>query len=394
MNKLSIRAMHLSGKRVLTRVDFNVPQDDEGNITDDNRIKTVLPTIHHILSGRGKLVLMSHLGRPKGTKVDKLKMDPVALRLQHLLGKPVKKMDDCIGDEVTKAVSKMNDGDVILLENLRFYKEEEANNDGFSQQLAALGDLYINDAFACSHRAHASVVGVTKHLKAGAGLLLTREIDYLSRLINQPDKPYVAIIGGAKTSDKIMMLENLLDKLDCLLIGGGMAYTFLKAQGKAIGNSRCEDDKIDMATAILKKARAKNVKVVLPVDHLIADKHQLPARIKIQEDGIPDGWMGVDIGPKSIEQFKQCLTDAKTIVWNGPVGVFEIDKFAQGSKAIAQTIANLKGVTTIVGGGDTAAAVKKFKVDNAMSHVSTGGGATLEFLEGKELPGIAALSNP
>ncbi len=394
MNKLSIRAMHLSGKRVLTRVDFNVPQDDDLNITDDTRIKTVLPTIHHILGGRGKLVLMSHLGRPKGAKVDKLKMDPVALRLQHLLGKPVKKLDDCIGAEVTKAVSKMNDGDVILLENLRFYKEEEANDDGFSQQLAALGDLYINDAFACSHRAHASVVGVTKYLKAGVGLLLAREIDYLSRLIGQPDKPYVAIVGGAKTSDKIMMLENLLDKLDCLLIGGGMAYTFLKAQGKAIGNSRCEDDKLTMASEILKKAQAKNVKVVLPTDHLIADKHQLPARIKLQEDGIPDGWMGVDIGPKSIEQFKQCLTDAKTIVWNGPVGVFEIDKFAQGSKAIAQTIANLKGVTTIVGGGDTAAAAKKFKVDNAMSHVSTGGGATLEFLEGKELPGIAALSNP
>jgi 3-phosphoglycerate kinase len=392
MNKLTVRDMSITGKRVLTRVDFNVPLDAQGDIMDDTRIKAVLPTINYILSARGKLVLMSHLGRPKG-KDEKLKLDPVAVRLEQLLGKPVKKLDDCIGLNIEKTVSKMEEGEIVLLENLRFYPEEEANDDNFSRKLAFLGDLYVNDAFACSHRAHASIVGVTKYLKAGAGLLLDREIEYLSRLIESPDKPYVAIVGGAKISDKIMMLENLLDKLNCLLIGGGMAYTFLKAQGKNIGSSMCEKNKVNVATEILKKAEAKKVEVILPVDHLIADKINPPARLKLQENGIPEGWFGVDIGPRTVQQFNKCLANAKTVVWNGPLGIFEVDKFAEGSRAITQTLAGLRGATTVVGGGDTAAAVQKFGLADKMSHVSTGGGAALEFMEGKELPGIAALSN-
>lgn len=391
MNKLIIRDMPISGKRVLTRVDFNVPMDDRGNVTDDTRIRATLPTINYILANKGKPVLMSHLGRPKG-KEDKLRLDAVAESLSKILNKPVTKLDDCIGLNVEKAVSRMRDGDVLLLENLRFYAEEEKNDDDFSKKLAFLGDVYVNDAFGCSHRAHASVVGVTKYLKSGAGFLLAKEIEYLSKVVESPDKPYVAILGGAKVSDKITVIDNLLASANTILIGGGMAYTFLKAQGKNIGSSKLEKDKIDTAKKILDHAKDRKVEIVLPVDHLVADHPEAKARLRIEKVQIPDNWMGVDIGPETVKLFTAKLLPAKTVVWNGPLGIFEIDKFSEGSRSIALVLAGLKA-TTVVGGGDTAAAVAKFGLTDKMSHVSTGGGASLEFLEGTELPGIAALAN-
>ncbi|MCK5579301.1 MAG: phosphoglycerate kinase [Planctomycetes bacterium] len=392
MNKLTIRDMKLQGQRVLTRVDFNVPLDDQGRISDEMRLKATLPTLEHIIKEGGKLVLMSHLGRPKGKKVDKLKMDAVADALSRLLDRPVKKLDGVVGPEIEKKVSKMNPGEMVLLENLRFYPEEESNGGEFSKQLAFLGDLYINDAFACSHRAHASIVGVAHYLKAGAGLLLAKEIEYLARVLELPAKPFVAILGGAKVSDKIAVIENLIDKVSSILIGGGMAYTFLKAQGKNIGLSKLEADKEPVAANILEKAKSKNVEIVLPIDHLIADKVEAKCRLKIQKDDVPDGWYGVDIGPATMKLFNSKLERARTVLWNGPLGVFEIDKFAEGSRTIATTLAESEA-TTVVGGGDTAAAIAKFGLADKMSHVSTGGGASLEFMEGKELPGIVALNN-
>jgi 3-phosphoglycerate kinase len=383
--------MKITGKRILLRADFNVPQDSKGNITDDTRIKAVLPTINYILSNKGKLVLMSHLGRPKD-KEDKFKLDPVAQRLSQLINRPVKKLDDSIGMNIEKAVSKMAEGDVVLLENLRFYPEEEANDDNFSKKLAFLGDFYINDAFACSHRAHASIAGVTKYLKSGAGYLLAKEIEYLTKVVSSAEKPFVLILGGAKVSDKIGVINNLMTLVDTILIGGGMAYTFLAAEGKKIGSSKLEKDKISVAKDILKKARDKKINILLPVDHLIVDKVDQHAHIKLAAGEIPDGWIGVDIGPKTIKLFTDALSTAKTVCWNGPLGVFEIDKFSEGSRSIASAMANLKA-TTVVGGGDTAAAVEKFGLASKMSHISTGGGASLEFLEGKELPGITSLTN-
>lgn len=391
MNKLTICDMDLVGKRVLTRVDYNVPMDDRGNVTDDTRIRATLPTINYILANKGRPILMSHLGRPKG-KDDKLRLDPVAEALSKILDKPVTKLNDCIGLNVEKAVSRMRDGDVVLLENLRFYAEEEKNDDDFSKKLAFLGDVYVDDAFGCSHRAHASVVGVTKYLKSGAGFLLAKEIEYLSKVVESPDKPYVAILGGAKVSDKITVIDNLLNNVTTILIGGGMAYTFLKAQGKNIGSSKLEKDKIDTAKKILEHTKDRKVEIVLPVDHLVADHPEAKARIRIEKGQIPDGWLGVDIGPETVKLFTAKLLSAKTVVWNGPLGIFEIDKFAEGSRSIASVLAGLKA-TTVVGGGDTAAAVAKFGLTDKMSHVSTGGGASLEFLEGTELPGIAALAN-
>jgi 3-phosphoglycerate kinase len=389
--KLTIKEMNLSGKRVLTRVDYNVPQDAKGNITDDTRIKATLPTINHILANKGKLVLISHLGRPKD-KEEKLKLNAVANRLQQLLNHPVKKLDDCIGLNIEKTVSKMNEGDVVLLENLRFYNEEEANDENFSKKLAFLGDLYINDAFGCSHRAHASIVGVPKYLKAGAGFLLAKEVEYLSKITQNPEKPFVVILGGGKVSDKIGVINNLLDITNTLIIGGAMAYTFLKAEGKNIGNSKLEKDKISLAAEILQKARQRNINVLLPTDHLIVDKVDQHGHIKLTGDSIPEGWIGVDIGPKTIKAFSDAINTGKTIFWNGPMGIFEIDKFSEGSRSIATAIIHSKA-TTVIGGGDTAAAVEKFGLAGKFSHVSTGGGAALEFLEGKELPGVAALTN-
>jgi phosphoglycerate kinase len=404
MNKLTIKDLDLKGKRVLMRVDFNVPLDDKLNITDDTRIRATLPTIKYALDKGAKLVLMSHLGRPDGKVIAKYSLAPCAARLSQLLGKPVKMAKDCIGPEVKAMADGMKPGECILLENLRFHAEEEANDANFAKELASLGDVFVNDAFGTAHRAHASTEGVTKYLKSAAGFLLEKEIEYLEDKVMNPAKPFVTILGGAKVSDKIGVIENLLDKADSILIGGGMAYTFYAAQGRSIGASKVEKDKIDIAKSLLDKAKQKKVNIVLPVDNVIADKFDANANTKIVGDQIPDGWMGLDIGPKTVEAFKNVLKSAKTIVWNGPLGVFEMDKFAKGTEEVARYIASLSGgsccsccggskVISIIGGGDTAAAIAKFKLEDKMTHISTGGGASLEYLEGKVLPGIKALTD-
>jgi 3-phosphoglycerate kinase len=372
MAKLSVRDLDLRGKRVLVRVDFNVPVKD-GKVADDTRITASLPTIRHILEQGGRAVLVSHLGRPDGKADPKYSMKPVAARLQELIGRPV-----AFGEP---------SGDLSLLENVRFDPGEEKNDDGLAKKLAAYGDVYVNDAFGTAHRAHASTAGVTRHFRQSAcGFLIEKEIRYLGKILGAPDKPFVAIMGGSKVSDKILILEQLAKKVDAILVGGGMAYTLLKAQGKPVGASKVEADKLDVAKKILSTAR-----IVLPVDHVAADRFDAAARTQVVAD-VPDGWMGLDIGPKSVELFQAELSESKTVLWNGPLGVFEMEPFAKGTKAVAEHLAGLKGVTSVVGGGDTAAAVEKFGVAERMSHVSTGGGASLEFLEGKELPGIAALS--
>ncbi|MCA9408556.1 MAG: phosphoglycerate kinase [Candidatus Omnitrophica bacterium] len=392
MKKLTVKDIDLKNKKVIMRVDFNVPLDEQLNITDDMRIQAALPTIQYILGqSPAKLILMSHLGRPKGKSVDSMRLTPVGKRLTELLGQKVLKLDDCKGDEVKKAIAESSEK-VVLLENLRFYNEEEANDPAFAKELASLADIYVNDAFGTAHRAHASTEGITQYLPSVAGFLLGKEIEYLGKAVYNPEKPLVVILGGAKVSDKILLVENLLEKADAILIGGGMAYTFLKAQGKNIGNSKLEADKIDTAKKLLSKAKEKGVNIVLTTDFLIVDDFNNKASRKIVDE-IPDGWESLDIGPKTREQFKKVLSTAKTVVWNGPVGVFEIDEYAEGTKEVAQYLATLKDATTIVGGGDSAAAVKKFNLEDGFSHISTGGGASLEFLEGKELPGIAALND-
>jgi len=394
MNKKTIKDIDIKGKRVLMRVDFNVPLDESLKITDNTRITAAVPTIQYAIKQGAKVILMSHLGRPDGKVVDKMRMDPVAKELSRILGKQVRKVNDCIGPEVKAEVDKLKNGDVMLLENLRFHAEEEKNNPEFAKELASLGEVYVNDAFGTAHRAHASTEGVTKYLPAVSGFLLEKEIEYLGTALEKPKKPFAAILGGAKVSDKIGVIENLLSKVDMILIGGGMAYTFLKAKGRTIGNSKLEADKVQIAQDLLKKAQSKNVKILLPVDHIIADKFDIKANVKEQAtEDIPDGWMGVDIGPKTIKLFKDALKPAKTIIWNGPLGVFEMEPFSFGTKEVCEFIAKLKGVTTIIGGGDTAAAVSKFKLEDKMTHVSTGGGASLEFLEGKALPGVVALND-
>lgn len=393
MHKKTVEDIELKGKRVLMRADFNVPLDKDLKVDDDTRIKAALPTIKHILSKGAKLILMSHLGRPKGKIDESMRLTPVADRLSELLGKRVVKLDDCIGDNVLKAVKGMKDGEVVLLENLRFYAEETKNDGGFAKKLASLGDVYVNDAFGTAHRAHASTEGVTKFLKTSvAGFLLAKEIEYFEKALSEPPKPFVAILGGAKVSDKIMVIENLLDKVNAILIGGGMAYTFIKAQGKDIGNSKLESDKIDIAGSLIEKAKDKNVKIVLPIDHLIADKIDANSNTRVVDETIPQNWMGVDVGPKTVDEFKKELRNAKMIVWNGPLGIFEISKFARGTEDIARFISGLKAIT-IIGGGDTASAISKFGLGDSMSHISTGGGASLEYMEGKVLPGIAALND-
>jgi phosphoglycerate kinase len=393
MNKKTIKDIDIKGKRVLMRVDFNVPLDKDLKIGDDTRIVASLPTIRYAIDNGARLILMSHLGRPKGKVQDSMRLTPVAERLSDLLGKPVLKLDDCIGEGVKKAVSGMKNGDVILLENLRFYPEEEKNDANFAKKLASFGDVYVNDAFGTAHRAHASTEGVTKFIKASvAGFLLGKEIEYFDRALTDPPKPFVAILGGAKVSDKIMVIENLIEKVDAILIGGGMAYTFIKAEGKEIGSSKLEADKLDIAKALIEKARKKGVKMLLPVDHLIADKIDADSNTRVVDETIPQNWMAVDIGPKTVDEFKKELRNAKMVIWNGPLGIFEISKFARGTEDIARFIAGLK-TTTIIGGGDTASAISKFGLEAAMSHISTGGGASLEYMEGKELPGIAALNN-
>jgi 3-phosphoglycerate kinase len=393
MQKKSIRDIDIRGKRVLMRVDFNVPLDDNGNITDDNRIRETLPTIEYALDKGAKLILMSHLGRPKGRATDAFRLTPVGKRLEEILKRPVKKLDECIGAEVEKAVAGMVSGDIILLENLRFHKEEEKNNPEFARKLSSLADIFVNDAFGTCHRAHASTEGVTHFLPSVAGLLVEKEIEYFEKINQAPERPFVLVLGGAKVSDKIPMIENMLSKADIILIGGAMAYTFLKQKEVKIGLSLYEQEVADTAKNILDKARSKGVELLLPIDHVEVDNIEAPQQIKTTHDAaINEGFMGVDIGPKTIALFSDRLKKARTIVWNGPMGIFEKDQFSRGTKRIAEAIAGSLAVS-VVGGGDSAAAAKKFGVKDRLTHISTGGGASLEYLEGKILPGIAALAD-
>jgi phosphoglycerate kinase len=391
MNKMTLKDIDLNNKAVLVRADFNVPQDANLNITDDTRIRATLPTIRYLLeNGAKKIILMSHLGRPEGKVVEKYSLRPVAVRLQELLGEPVKFFNDCVGDNIKGEIEVAKEK-TILLENLRFHAEEEANDANFAKELASLAEIYVNDAFGTAHRAHASTEAVAHYLKAAAGFLLEKEIEYLGNAVQSPKRPFMVILGGAKVSDKIGVIENLLPKCDAILIGGGMAYTFLKAQGKTIGNSKLEKDKLDLAKSILEKAKQLKKEIALPIDNVVVDNIDANAKTEVVGEDIPDGKIAVDIGPKTVKLFEDKLKNAKTIVWNGPLGIFEMDAFSKGTKEIAKFISGL-GATTIIGGGDTAAAIAKFGLEDKMTHISTGGGASLEFLEGKTLPGIAALS--
>lgn len=394
MSKLSIKDLDLKGKRVFVRVDFNVPLDEEGKITNDARIRASLPTLQHALANGARLILASHLGRPKGKVDPKMSLRPVAEALGKILGRKVLMAPDCVGEEVLAQSRSLKDGDVLLLENLRFHAQEEANDPEFSKQLASLCDLYVNDAFGTAHRAHASTVGMIAFVgKAAAGLLMEKELSYLGKAVSNPDRPYVAIIGGAKVSDKIEVIDNLLNVVDVLLIGGGMAYTFLVAEEYEVGKSLVETDKIPLAESLLQKASDRKVKLLLPVDHVVASEFDAAAETKtttIQET--PTEWMGLDIGPETVARFRNQIATAKTILWNGPLGVFEMEKFTQGTMAIAQAVAE-SSATSIIGGGDSIAAVTKAGVEGKISHISTGGGASLEFLGGAKLPGVEALSD-
>ncbi len=391
-NKMTVEDIDVKGKKVLVRCDFNVPLDADGNITDENRIVGALPTIKYLMNNGAKVILCSHMGKPKGEPKKELSLSPVAKSLSEKLGREVvfAADDNVVGDNAKAAVAAMRDGDVVLLENTRYRAEETKNIEEFSKELASLADVFVNDAFGTAHRAHCSNVGVSSILKpAVAGYLIEKEINFLGNAVNNPVRPLVAILGGSKVSSKISVIENLLKKVDKLIIGGGMAYTFFAAQGKTTGTSLLEPDYIDYAKKMLDGAGDK---IVLPVDTVIAEKFDNDAPSRIVEGDIPDGWMGLDIGPKSVELFKSVLSDAKTVVWNGPMGVFEMSNFARGTNEIAATLANLDA-TTIIGGGDSVAAVNQAGLGDRMSHISTGGGASMEFLEGKELPGIAALTD-
>ena len=392
MQKMSLRDINVKGKKVIIRVDFNVPLDASFNITDDRRIAAALPTIQSALSsGASKVILMSHLGRPKGTGFEKeFSLAPVAKRLQELLKEKVLLLNDCVGTAVKEAIAKSSER-VVLLENLRFHKAEEKNDPAFAKELASLADIYINDAFGTAHRAHASTAGITTYLPSVAGLLIEKELQYLGNAINNPKRPLVVILGGAKVSDKIELIKNLIPKANSIIVGGGMAYTFLKAQGISIGNSKLEKDKVDLARELMEQAKKAGVEFALTTDFVITQSFTSDD-CKIS-DVIPDGWESLDIGPKTIKRYEAILAKAKTVVWNGPLGVFERDAYAKGTRAIADYLASLKDVTVIIGGGDSAAAVSKFGLEDKMTHISTGGGASLEFLEGKELPGIAALND-
>jgi phosphoglycerate kinase len=389
--KKTVTDIDVKGKRVLMRADFNVPLDEKRSITDDSRIVAALPTIKYIIDNGGKLILMSHLGRPKGEVKTEFSLSPVVDRLSTLLKKNVKKMDDCIGEDVEEAVSEMNEGDVILLENLRFHKEETKNDPGFAKQLASLADVFVNDAFGTCHRAHASTVGVTEYLPSVSGFLVQKEIEYFEKVTKNPEKPFCLMLGGAKVEDKIPVIENMMDKIDFLLIGGAMAYTFLKSRLKGIGASRLEEEMLGTVNKIFEMASTKKVGIFLPKDHVIAREIKANAKRKVVKEHIPDGWIGLDIGPATIKSYESILKESKTIVWNGPVGLFEMKSFATGTRELAKFLSRLNA-TTVIGGGDTAAAVYQMKLGEKMSHISTGGGASLEYLEGKELPGIAALN--
>ena len=395
LNKVSVDDINVKGQRVLVRCDFNVPLQD-GKITDENRLVASLPTIKKLIADGGKVILCSHLGKPKGEPKPELSLAPVAVRLSELLGQEVKFAADpeVVGPNAKAAVTAMKDGDVVLLENTRYRIEETKNGEAFSKELASLCDVYVDDAFGTAHRAHCSNVGVTQYVKTAAvGYLMQKEIDFLGNAVNNPARPFVAILGGSKVSSKISVINNLLDKVDTLIIGGGMAYTFMKAQGGKIGTSLVEDDYLDYANDMIKKAADKGVNMLIPVDTVIADAFANDANVKVVDAGqIDDGWMGLDIGPKTRELFANAVKDAKTVVWNGPMGVFEMPNFAAGTVAVAQALADTDAVT-IIGGGDSAAAVNQLGFGDKMTHISTGGGASLEFLEGKELPGVAAATD-
>ena len=394
MAKLSIADLDLKGKRVLIRVDFNVPLDERQAVTDDTRIRATLPTIQHAIGQGARVLLISHLGRPKGKVVPAMSLGPVALRLSQLLGAPVRMAPDCIGDAAQAAAAALRPGQALMLENCRFHPGDEKNDDEMSRALAELCDVFVNDAFGAAHRAHASTVGVTKFVPvAAAGFLLAKEVEYLGRVLTDPARPFVAVLGGAKVSDKIGVLRNLATKVSAFLVGGGMAYTFLRVQGMEVGASLLEADKLDVARSILDEARAKGVTFLLPMDHVIAERAEATATTRVADStAIPAGWMGLDIGPKAREAFATLIRGARTIVWNGPMGVFELAPFREGTFAVARAIA-ASGATSIVGGGDSVAAVTQAGVADKMTHISTGGGASLEFLEGIELPGVAALSD-
>jgi 3-phosphoglycerate kinase len=374
-------------------VDFNVPLDEERRVSDDRRITESLRTITFLRTRGARVILASHLGRPGGTVKASLRMDPVAARLGELLGMPVRKLDDCIGGDVERVTAEMADGDVVLLENLRFHPEEEANDPEFARRLAALADLYVNDAFGTAHRAHASTVGIAAHLPAVAGFLMEKELTYLSRALEDPTRPFVAILGGKKVSDKIGVIRNLLSKADALLIGGAMTYTFLRAQGYPVGTSLLEADKLDLATSLMAEAAERRVPFHLPEDVVVADRFADDAAQRtVAADAIPEGWMGMDIGPAAADAYREVILGAGTVMWNGPMGVFEFPRFAEGTRAVAQAMVDSTAVT-IVGGGDSAAAVEQFGLADRMTHISTGGGASLEFMEGRELPGVAVLAD-
>ncbi|MFJ5623402.1 phosphoglycerate kinase [Peribacillus loiseleuriae] len=392
MNKKSIKDINVAGKRVFCRVDFNVPMQD-GQITDETRIRAALPTIQHLIDAGAKVILASHLGRPKGQVVEELRLTPVAKRLSELLGKDVRKTDEAYGPSVSAEISKMEDGDVLLLENVRFYPGEEKNETELAKSFAELADVYVNDAFGAAHRAHASTEGIANYIPAVAGLLMEKELEVLSKALSNPERPFTAIIGGAKVKDKIGVIENLLEKVDNLIIGGGLAYTFVKSEGHEIGKSLLEADKIELAQSFIQKAKEKGVNLYMPVDVVVADDFGPDVNNKVVAiDSIPADWEALDIGPKTREIYADVINNSKLVIWNGPMGVFELDIFANGTKHVAQALAD-SSAYSIIGGGDSAAAAEKFKLADKMSHISTGGGASLEFMEGKELPGVVALND-
>lgn len=393
MNKKTIKDVDVKGKRVFCRVDFNVPMKD-GNVTDDTRIRAALPTIQYLSENGAKVILASHLGRPKGQVVEEMRLTPVAKRLSELIHKDVRKTNESYGDEVKAEIAKMEDGDILLLENVRFHPGEEKNDPELAKAFAELADIYVNDAFGAAHRAHASTEGIAKYLPAVAGFLMEKELEALGNALSNPDRPFTAIIGGAKVKDKIGVIDNLLDKVDNLIIGGGLAYTFVKAKGYEVGKSLLEEDKIELAKDFMKKAEEKGVNFYMPIDVVVADDFSETANTKVVSiEEIPSDWEALDIGPETSKKYREVVLNSKLVIWNGPMGVFEMDKFAEGTKAVAQALADAENTFTIIGGGDSAAAVEKFHLADKMDHVSTGGGASLEFMEGKQLPGVVALND-